>query len=205
MLPTLKAEALMSRNCAHWRCAISSNNPLQNFLSYACLLLGYPPHGGNGIKSREFWISSCLQFPWLHCGKRPSLPGMMGSRTCTFPTRSAEVWVLLMSEIKLGALWSNMRGRQTNTIQEHLGEVSYKIHMNSWPRLLALLSLKINVVLSVTLRVILCATIFYSFLMTRINSNIKHSSWTMTYVNPSRYVANKVPKIMWLVPFTGII
>ena len=95
--------------------------------------------------------------------------------------------------------------RETNATEEHLGEGSHKIHTNSWPRLLGLLSPKLGVVLSITLRIIIRATIYYGFLMTRINSNIKQSAWTMTYVNLSGSVANKVPKIMRSVPFTGII
>lgn len=36
--------------------------------------------------------------------------------------------------------------RETNTTEEHLGEGSHKIHTNSWPRLLGLLSPKLGVV-----------------------------------------------------------
>lgn len=60
--------------------------------------------------------------------------------------------------------------RDTDISQEHLGKVSYEIHMESWPRLPGLLPPKITLVWLITLQIIICTSIFYGFLMTRINS-----------------------------------
>lgn len=58
--------------------------------------------------------------------------------------------------------------REIKTIQEHLGEVSYKMDMDSWPRLLDLVPPKISLVWLITLQIVICTKIFSGFLMIRI-------------------------------------
>lgn len=88
-------------------------------------------------------------------------------------------------------------GRETYIIQTHLGAVSYRIHMDSGPKLPGLLPLKINLVWLITLQIIICTTIFCGFL--KINVSSKTSSIAPRLYDICKfswYIANKVPKIM---------
>lgn len=97
-----------------------------------------------------------------------------------------------MPEIKLEAL--SQYERETHTIQEHLGEVSYKIHVDSWPRLLGLLPPKISLVWLTTLQIIMYYNRLWFPNDQNKSLNIKHSFWAMTYVNPSTVLPTKCPR-----------